>query len=233
MTPDKVVSTSSTERTRIFRIWAAIISLAILSITTRAATIVWGGSSGTDSNWSTAGNWAGGLQPGSADDAKFYDLGSNITAGVINNTVDLNFGGTVGSLQYGNTNGFHTTLITNGVLLNVTGANGLTVGTLTDNGSAQTVTATITGNGALNVNNGTAVILADQGRAANGNGSQRATLDMSALASFTANIGSINAGVSYLGGANNAQNATSTIKLAQTNVITTTFPGTAINANSA
>ena len=198
-------------------------------MTMQAGTIVWSGSSGTDSNWFTAGNWVGGVQPGSTDDVKFFDTGANAAAGVINNTVDINFGGTIGSLQYGNTNGFHTTLITNGVLLNVTGANGLTVGTLTDNGSSQIVTATVTGAGALNFNNPAAVLFVSQGKSANANGSLRATLDMSSLASFNANINSISVGSANAGG-NNAQNATGTIKLAQTNVITTSLSGSSINA---
>lgn len=232
MTPEKVVSTSTTERTRILRTWAVIICVAILSTTVRASTIVWNGSSGTDSNWSTAGNWLGGVQPGSADNVQFFDLGSNTTAGVINNTVDSGFSGTISSLQYGNTNGFHTTLITNGTTLNITGAGGLTVGTLTDNGASQIVTATITGSGALNFNNTGATLFVNQGRAANGTGSLRATLDMSSLASFNANIGSVSVGSALTVG-NNAQNATGTIKLAQTNVITTSLPGSSINALTA
>src|SRR6185369_13198147 len=126
---------------------------------------------------------------------------------------DLGFGGTIGSLQYGNTNSTHTTLITNGATLNVTNVGGLTVGTLTDNGSAQIVNATITGAGALSVNNTAANLLVDQGRAANGNGTQRGILDMSGLASFSGNISGIFVGTTMFGGANNAQNATGTLKL--------------------
>lgn len=208
--------------------------IAILSSATilRAATIVWSGASGVDSNWSTGANWVNTTAPGSADDVKFYDLDNVATVSNINNVVDLSFPGTIGSLQYGNTNGFHTTSITNGETLNLTGANGLTAGTLTDNGSAQIVNATITGAGALNLNNTAANIVVDQGRAANGNGTQRAILDMSGLASFTANFNAMSVGATMFGGGNNVQNTTGTLKLAQTNVITTFQIGTAITGSA-
>lgn len=205
----------------------------LLSEKTAFAAISWTGAGGTDTNWSTGGNWLGSIAPGSSDDVKFYDSVPVVTASNIDNIVDLGFTGTIGSLQYGNTNGTHTTLITNGATLNVTGAGGLTVGTLTANGNAQIVNATITGAGALNVNNSAANVLIDQGLAANGNGTQRAILDMSGLASFSAGINSVSVGTTTFGGANNAQNATGTLKLAQTNVITATFIGTAITANVA
>ena len=52
-----------------------------------AATIVWSGASGTDTNWSTVGNWAGGL-PGASDDVKFFNAGATATVSNINNVVD-------------------------------------------------------------------------------------------------------------------------------------------------
>ena len=218
---------------------AALICAALTFFASKssAATATWTGASGTDTNWSTGGNWLGGTgtggAAGSADDVKFFDTGSVATASNVNNIVDLGFGGAINSLQYGQTNGTHTTLITNGATLNVTGASGLTVGTLTANGNAQIVNATITGAGALSLNNSAANVLVDQGLAANGNGTQRGILDMSGLASFNANISGIAVGTTMYGGANNAQNATGTLKLAQTNVITTTFIGTPIASNIA
>ena len=193
------------------RLVALVLAIVLTKTVSHAATIVWSGASGVDTNWSDSANWVGGVAPGSDDDVKFYDLGSNGVVGVVNNTVDLNFAGNTGSLQYGNTNGFHTTLIPNGQTLNLTDANGLTVGTLTDNGSAQIVDATITGAGMPNLNNSAAVALIDQGRAANGNGTQRAILDMSGLTFFTANLNAISVGSTLFGGVNNAQNATGTL----------------------
>ena len=80
---------------------------------------------------------------------------------------------------------------------------------------------TITGpGGTLNLSNSAANLLVDQGRAANGNGTQRAILDMSGLGTFVAKVNSISVGTTTVGGANNAQNATGTLLLALTNTIT-------------
>src|ERR1039457_6306965 len=122
-----------------------------------AATQVWFGPATTSllNIWSIGGaNWNPAGTAGSSDDCKFYDLGNIPGVSNINNTVDAAFGGTIASLQYGNTNGFHTTLITNGVTLNITGAGGLTVGSLGDPVPVQIANVTtITGSGGvLNVN---------------------------------------------------------------------------------
>ena len=50
-----------------------------------------------------------------------------MTTSNIDDVVDANFGGPIASLQYGNTNNYHTTLIAAGNALNVTGSNGLSV----------------------------------------------------------------------------------------------------------
>ena len=63
-----------------------------------AAVVVWNGASGTDINWSTAGNWIGGVAPTSADDVKFFDDGADFTPLNINNVVNASFGGSVLSL---------------------------------------------------------------------------------------------------------------------------------------
>src|SRR6185437_16744775 len=91
---------------------AGIMCLAMALFTTQTSlgAIAWTSASGTDTNWSTGGNWLGGLAPGSGDDVKFYDSSPMVTASNIDNIVDLSFGGTIASLQYGNTNGTHTTL---------------------------------------------------------------------------------------------------------------------------
>jgi hypothetical protein len=204
------------------------LAMALFTTQTSLGAIAWTSASGTDTNWSTGGNWLGGLAPGSGDDVKFYDSSPMVTASNIDNIVDLSFGGTIASLQYGNTNGTHTTLITNGATLNLTGTGGLTVGTLTDNGNTQIVNVTITGAGTLNLNNPAANILVDQGRAANGNSTQRGILDMSGLNMFTGNLSAIAVGTTAFGGAANVQNATGTLKLARTNVITASFSGTPI-----
>ena len=44
------------------------------------------------------------------DDVRFFDAGAaGVAVSNVNNYVDANFGGNIASLQYGNTNGNHTT----------------------------------------------------------------------------------------------------------------------------
>src|SRR5262245_48282851 len=154
-----------------------------------AATIIWTSASGTDTNWSTGANWTNatagtsGTAPGSTDDAKFFDTAAGSVSN-INNVVDGLFGGTVGSLQYGNTNNTHTTLIASGQTLNITGASGLVVGTPTDVGVAKNLTNVITGaGGTLNINNPSANLVLNQGTGTNVT-LTRANLDMSGLDNF-------------------------------------------------
>jgi pectin methylesterase-like acyl-CoA thioesterase len=209
--------------------WAVALAVGLAGIpAARAVTIIWSGSAST--NWSDPGSWTGGV-PGGGDDVKFYDPGAT-TAGVsnINNFVDPSFAGLIGSLQYGNTNNSHTTLIGPSQTLNVTNTGGLIVGTLTDNGNAQVVNATVTGpGGTLSLSNPAAVIYISQGRSANGNSTQRATLDLSGLGTFTVIANRVDVGTRQPGGANNAQNATGTLKLAQTNILTLAYAPSAYN----
>src|SRR5262245_2302271 len=86
----------------------AVLTTVLLSLPAGAATIIWSGASAPDQNWSTAGNWVGGV-PANIDDVKFFDGGADPTVGNINNIVDTSRG--VASLQYGNTNNSHTTSI--------------------------------------------------------------------------------------------------------------------------
>src|ERR1017187_5459560 len=145
---------------------AGLAAAACLVSTAQAATIVWSGTSGTDTNWSNGNNWVGNAAPGGGDDVKFFNAGTNGTAGTPDNLVDGIFPGNIGSLQYGNTNGFHTPAIASGQTLNITNTGGLIVGTPTDIAVAYTNRATITGSGGtLNVSNTTAVISLNQGTA--------------------------------------------------------------------
>ena len=112
-------------------------------------------------------------------------------------------------MQYGNTNNDHTTSIASGQTLNV---GGLTVGTETDNGSAQTVSATITGPGATLAVNTTSDFVVRQGSASSG--SHTATLQMSGLGKFNATLGRVLVGV-----AGPVVRSTGTLYLARTNTI--------------
>ena len=131
--------------------------------------------------------------PGSGDAVFFFDTGGAASAGTVDNVVDTSF--TIASLQYGNTNNFHTTQINSGQTLTVT--NGLTVGT--EPGTAnndQTVTATVTGPGTLSVSGGNIIV-----RQCNASSStiRTAMLDMSGLSNFTADVSSFLLGVQISG----------------------------------
>jgi hypothetical protein len=192
---------------------------------TRADTVVWFGPSGADTNWSTGSNWTNatagtsGTAPGSSDDVKFFDTGAVTTASNVNNFIDGSFAGTISSLQFGNTNNTHTTLINSGTTLNITGANGLEVGTPGDVGVAKVLTNTITGaGGAVNISPGNLVL--NQGTATSVTGT-RAILDMSGLDTFTMNGTRIGLGTTTLpnpGSAN--QREAGLLFLAKTNLIT-------------
>src|SRR5213075_764198 len=89
------------------------------------------------------------------------------------------------------------------------------VGTEQSTDNTVVTAAAVTGAGSLVVNNPQGVFTVRQGAAANG--TQKATLDMSGLVKFTANVNEFQIGVgsSTVGG-----RATGTITLAQNNVIT-------------
>jgi autotransporter-associated beta strand protein len=190
--------------------------------------IVWNGPGAGLNDWSNPGNWSPAEVPESLDTVKFYDSGA-IGVGVsnINNAVDMNFGGTIDSLQFANTNGNHTTVIAPGSTLTISGSAGLIIGTETDNGSSQTVFSTLTGSGGeLVLDNPSADLIVRQGSATNG--SQRATLDLSGLGNFSADINQILVGV--IGPVNRA---TGTLYLGRTNTLfTSSSPGICVADNN-
>jgi polygalacturonase len=202
-------------------------ALLALASAAQAGTVVWNGASGTDTNWSNGNNWIGSASPAAGDDVKFFDAGAGATASSINNVVDVVFSGTIGSLQYGNTNNFHTTLIAAGQTLNLTGTNGLSVfmpAQDTAAGPAKSVSATITGAGAtLNLNNPNANLVINQGHTNSPGG--RATLDLSGLDTFTANLNRLGIGTVSLpntqnpGGGTGNNRCLGTLYLAKTNLI--------------
>ncbi len=196
---------------------AILCALALAALqTSRAATIVWSGASGTDTNWSTAANWTGGL-PGASDDVKFFNNGAVATVSNLNNVVDAST--SIGSLQVGNTNNFHTTLIPAGQSLTVAGA--LQVGTGTDQSSSQSVFATISGAGSLTVNNATANILVGQGNTSGSSATLKATLDLRGLDNFTANVSRLGIGGRSTFTPTPPDRQSGAFYLARTNVITT------------
>ncbi|HTR43966.1 MAG TPA: autotransporter-associated beta strand repeat-containing protein [Pseudomonadales bacterium] len=172
--------------------------LAILAVGVMATqmasgqTELWTGG-GADQNWSTPGNWSGGVVPGSATNVIFTN---NTTAasspGTVDNIVDSGFAGTVASLQFINTNvstgaGFyHTTQIGAGQTLSVLG--NLTVG---NTPWTNIMNAAFIGAGTLVVSNGSAGINVSQGDAGN---ASSATLIMTNLNMLNASIGGITVG---------------------------------------
>jgi autotransporter-associated beta strand protein len=189
---------------------------------------VWNGPGAGAHNWSTGGNWSPAGPPEALDDVKFFDTGAGgVAVSNMNNVVDAGFGGTVASLQFGNTNGNHTTLISPGQTLGVSGPGGLFVGTGQDNGANQLVNATITGvGGALVLDNPAASLNVRQG--STNSGSHRATLNLSGLDSLSANVARLLiAGDGSSAPANNRPGGT--LLLARTNVIVASGSSPAIN----
>jgi autotransporter-associated beta strand protein len=201
--------------------WATIVALAGKPLP--AQTIVWSGNDATNNvntNWSDANNWTGGT-PGPATNICFFNPGANGTQDVVNNIVAGNT--TILSLQYGNTNNYHTTLINPGVTLtvsNTAAANLVFVGTGTDNGASQMVDATVTGTGGHLVVTGTnsgSVVIIQQGSA--NSGTHNATLNLAGLDTFNLTAGRLLVG-GAAGSSINASNwCSGTLILAKTNVI--------------
>jgi pectin methylesterase-like acyl-CoA thioesterase len=192
-------------------------SVLVSSLTSaQSATIIWSGASGADTNWSTAANWTGGL-PVAGDDVKFFNPGATGTVSIVNNVVDGS--STIASLQFGNTNNFHTTLIPAGQTLTVAG--GLQVGTGTDQSTSQSVFTTVTGAGSLAVNNPAANLLIGQGNTAGSSATLKATLDLRGLDSFSANVSRVGIGGRSTFSPLPPDRQAGALYLARTNVIAT------------
>lgn len=158
--------------------------LCLSALPTRAATYGWLGTA--DNNWSTVGNWSGGVPLVSGDEVRFYDddaTGTPGPAGTPNSIVDLTQD--VLTMQFRNTNGFHTVQIPSGITLSLIGAtsvNPLFAATGTDAGGDQTVYASVLGTGTLAVTNPSGTIYVRQGSTTAG--AHRGTLDLSGLDTF-------------------------------------------------
>ncbi|TAK93938.1 MAG: hypothetical protein EPO07_17505, partial [Verrucomicrobia bacterium] len=188
---------------------------------------IWNGPGAGANNWSASGNWSPAGPPESLDDLKFYDPGaSGVAVSNVNNFVDATAPATVASLQYANSNGNHTTLLAAGKTLNIVGTLGVTVGTETDNGNTQVVTATITGLAAtLNVSGGNLTVRQASDPSSS---SQRATLDMSGLGNFTATVSRV-----LVGTEGTIARPTGTLLLAKTNLLTANGSSPAIAVGGA
>ena len=193
-------------------------ALLACALPASAANVIWTAASGTDTNWSNGANWSGASAPGGADDVRFFDTGTNGTIGLPNSFVDGVFAGTIGSLQLGQTNGFHTIAIASGQTLNITNGN-LIVGTAGDINLVRNLTNTILGASTLNFDNTNFNLVLAQG-SAGGLSGLRANLNLSGLDNFTMNGSRIGLGTTTLpnpGSAN--QREAGFLQLARTNVI--------------
>jgi hypothetical protein len=223
-----------------------VVSNAAGSVTSDSVTLtvfplgspVWtGANSATDLNWSDGANWLGGTGlggvPGPSDNVSFFDYGAtNYSQAQVDDIFDSitgDFSGTIASLQYGNTNGFHTTQIADGLTLNVTGSNGLKVFTPGDTGvDSDLYVAIIGANGTLNLNNTNANLVVNEGTASTT--TPTAMLDMSGLGTFTANINRLGLATAYLPSSGGSANRLSgNLYLALTNTITLNYAQPASN----
>jgi pectin methylesterase-like acyl-CoA thioesterase len=215
---------------------AVALGIVLTSMNTLAGTIFWNGpaTQSTANNWSAGGNWTPNA-PATSDDVKFYNAGGLATVSNINNTVDAST--TIGSLQFGATNLFYTTLIASGQTLAITNIPGLLVvapGDANQNVILASVKAltnwvTITGaGGALVLTNPSANLIVNQGSISNI--ASRSALDLSGLDTFTANVNRVAVGTTT------AQNPGGTLQreqgilyLAKTNFITINYSDTLAN----
>jgi hypothetical protein len=170
-----------------------------------------------NTNWSDGPNWSSGSEPSPTTPALFVTAASVGSAATINNIVDGNV--TTLGLGYANTNGtYQNTYISNNVTLTV-GAGGLTVGSPTVDEGNTTGNVTISGGaGTLSIDDSSAVIYVGLGHS-NAVSSAEATLNMSGLGTFDADVGSLLVGVGAVGFTSVLQPA-GTVYLAQTNTIT-------------
>jgi pectin methylesterase-like acyl-CoA thioesterase len=211
--------------------------LFVLAVPARAGnTNIWFGSGAGFNNWSTAANWTNattGTLSGLVgnDDVKMLNTGGT-TVSNLNSVVDASVA--VGSIVFGSTAAAttHTTLITNGVVLLVTNAAGLAVGTTTDPGAGLNFTNTVTGvNGTLIVSNTSANISINQANAT-GNPS-RANLDLSSLGSFVVSASRLGIGDGAFPGVPVNQRCGGNLILARTNSITLAYTDTLANYQTA
>jgi fibronectin-binding autotransporter adhesin len=168
-----------------------------------------------NTNWSDGHNWTSGAEPTSSEPAFFVTLGSVGSASTINNIVDSST--SILGLEYVNTNGtFQNTWVPAGVALTV-GSGGLTAGSATVDEGNTTGHATISGPGGIAIDDSSAVVYVGLGHS-NQSSTAEATLDMSGLGLFDANVGNFLVGVGSVGFTSVLQ-PVGTVYLAETNVI--------------
>jgi autotransporter-associated beta strand protein len=206
----------------------ATLTVVLAAQTSSAATNVWSGASGTDLLWSTPANWSPSGPPLPGDDAQFFDPGGALDLSTPNNIVAQSR--TIRSLWFGQTNGFHYTLINPGMTLTLSGTetnNVLVAGTETDDGVIGESSA-ISGPGATLVLNNTNSDFIVRQESGSGGSALRSTLDLSGLDNLSADVRRVLVGVE-----GPFPRPAGTLYLAKTNVITAVgnAPALAIGGN--
>ncbi|MBI5388192.1 MAG: autotransporter-associated beta strand repeat-containing protein [Verrucomicrobia bacterium] len=199
----------------------ALCALFSQTQTLHAAASVWSGAAG-DRAWSNLDNWSGGV-PTATTDTVFGSAnttGGAGPAGASNNVVDASLA--IQSLAYTNTAGFHHTRIEAGMTLTLASsgtANVLAVGASTTNAN-QTIYATISGLGTLAIASATnaPLLVSQRHNVGSASGGHMATLDLSGLETFQADVRDINLAGNGAGTPNNTPEGR--LYLARHNVIT-------------
>ena len=210
---------SSSPNRRLSLTLLVFLAVCFAAVLPASAQNTWTGTAG-DTNWSTPGNWSFNAIPTAFDQVVFDNVNPGTNAALVDNILFADF--VINSLTYGtvSTNGFHTTLIPSGQTLSIDGAGGnaIFVGTGAGLGS-ESVYSRFVGGGRLTVTNTTGAINVIQSGSADND--HRATLDLSGLTNFTADVSQIMIASSP----NNASSADGrqmgTILLADTNEIRT------------
>src|SRR5882672_2205771 len=197
----------------------AALAAAFFSVQSARAATTWNNAAG--GNWSASGNWNPAVVPGTADSVIFGNIGAGWP-----NTNDLT-GSTINTLTYNQDNGLQqTTIINPGQTLTINssvaaGTALLFVGSAGGAATATTLTpVAITGSGAGLVLSGAGNVVIHQGFSG-ANGTHMATLDLSGLDSFSANVGRLLIGQDS-GGNNIFNRPAGTLILAKTNNLTFT-----------
>jgi hypothetical protein len=174
---------------------SALAALGTLSIGHGQTT--WDYSANPDKNWSTATNWSTDASPAGTF-VVFGNIGTSGTSTTVGNIVDTSYtgGSALTGLTYGNTGAaaWQVTQIASGQTLSVNGS--VRVGT-SPTGAGVTTLAALTGSGTFVVSNTTSNFTVAS-TSTTGNAA-RATLDMSSLAAFSANVGVFEVGTGNSG----------------------------------
>ncbi len=158
----------------------ALSALALLGTTSILSAATWDGD--TNDNWSIGTNWSDNADP-AGKDIVFNDTDTSGTQGTTTNIVDADI--TVNTLTYSNTgSNYHTTGIPTGTTLTVNGTGtALRVGV-----NYYDTTVTMNGGGNLSITGGSGATISINQPTNWSN--KTATLDLSGLNTFTANVGS-------------------------------------------